>query len=146
MGSDPAWNSSRSPTARLMASDVFALMDALHIGKATLVGWSDGGIIGLDIAIHHPERLTKLFAFGANSAPSAIKDDIHGRVTDETDYFRLADIPQTGRNPANMVVLNAEDGKVITTLPIGMGTDGALFNPKTMEANRQINLVIRSMI
>ena len=67
MGSDPAWKSSRSPTARLMASDVLALMDALHIGKATLVGWCDGGIIGLDIAIHHPERLTKSFAFGANS-------------------------------------------------------------------------------
>lgn len=40
----------------------------------------------------------------------------------------------TCRNPANMVILNASDGKIITTLPIGMGTDGALFNPKTMEA------------
>ena len=54
-------------TYHLMASDVLALMDALHIPKAALVGWSDGAIIGLDIAIHHPERLTKLFAFGANS-------------------------------------------------------------------------------
>jgi len=59
-----------------MASDVLAVMDELHIPKAALVGWSDGGIIGIDIAIHHPERLTKLFAFGANSDPSAIKDDI----------------------------------------------------------------------
>ena len=42
-----------------MASDVLALMDTLHIGKAALVGWSDGAIIGLDIAIHHPERLTQ---------------------------------------------------------------------------------------
>jgi len=40
----------------------------------------------------------------------------------------------TCRNPANMVVLNAADGKVITTLPIGTGTDGAVFNPATMEA------------
>lgn len=38
------------------------------------------------------------------------------------------------RNPANMVILNAADGKVITTLPIGTGTDGAAFNPATMEA------------
>ena len=38
------------------------------------------------------------------------------------------------RNPANMVILNAEDGKIIATLPIGMGTDGATFNPNTMEA------------
>lgn len=57
-----------------MASDVLALMDTLHIEKAALVGWSDGAIIGLDIAIHHPERLTKLFAFAANSDPSGVKD------------------------------------------------------------------------
>ena len=58
----------------LMASDVLALMDYLKIDKAALVGWSDGGIIGLDIALHHPGRLTKLFAFAANSDPSAVKD------------------------------------------------------------------------
>jgi hypothetical protein len=38
------------------------------------------------------------------------------------------------RMPANMVILNATDGKIITTLPINGGTDGALFNPNTMEA------------
>ena len=58
----------------LMASDVLALMDFLKIDKAALVGWSDGAIIGLDIAIHRPERLSKLFAFAANSDPSGVKD------------------------------------------------------------------------
>ena len=58
----------------LMASDVLALMDFLKIDKAAIVGWSDGAIIGLDIAIHHPERLSKLFAFAANSDPSGVKD------------------------------------------------------------------------
>jgi pimeloyl-ACP methyl ester carboxylesterase len=57
-----------------MAFDVLALMDELGIAKAALVGWSDGAIIGLDIAIRHPERLTKLFAFAANSDPSGVKD------------------------------------------------------------------------
>jgi pimeloyl-ACP methyl ester carboxylesterase len=57
----------------LMATDVLALMDALRIPQAALVGWSDGAIIGLDIAIHHPERLTRLFAFGANSNLSGVK-------------------------------------------------------------------------
>ena len=37
------------------------------------------------------------------------------------------------RDPQTMVVLNAGDGKIIDTLPIGAGTDGAVFNPKTME-------------
>jgi pimeloyl-ACP methyl ester carboxylesterase len=60
-------------TYHLMASDVLALMDALNISKAAMVGWSDGAIIGLDIAIHHPERLTRLFAFGANSNLAGVK-------------------------------------------------------------------------
>ena len=58
----------------LMASDVVGLMDRLKIPRAAIVGWSDGAIIGLDIAIHRPHRLTGLFAFAANSNPSGVKD------------------------------------------------------------------------
>lgn len=36
--------------------------------------------------------------------------------------------------PNVCVVLNADDGKVLATLPIGNGTDGGGFNPATMEA------------
>lgn len=38
------------------------------------------------------------------------------------------------RQPDVCVVVNAEDGKVLATLPIGNGTDGGGFNPNTMEA------------
>ncbi len=38
------------------------------------------------------------------------------------------------RSPQTMVMVNAADGKVIATLPIGQGVDGAGFNPNTMEA------------
>jgi hypothetical protein len=37
-------------------------------------------------------------------------------------------------NPQNVVILNADDGKIITSLPIGNGVDAAEFNPDTMEA------------
>jgi len=37
-------------------------------------------------------------------------------------------------NPATMVMLNADTGKILDALPINAGTDGATFNPKTMEA------------
>ena len=38
------------------------------------------------------------------------------------------------REPATAVMLNADDGKILATLPIGSSTDGGGFNPKTMEA------------
>lgn len=58
----------------LMASDVVALLDYLKIKKTAIVGWSDGAIIGLDIAMKHPDRVSKLFAFAANSDPSGVAD------------------------------------------------------------------------
>jgi hypothetical protein len=38
------------------------------------------------------------------------------------------------RNPQNMVILSARDGKILETLPLAGSSDGAVFNPKTMEA------------
>jgi pimeloyl-ACP methyl ester carboxylesterase len=58
----------------LMATDVLDLLDYLHVRKVAIIGWSDGAIIGLDIAMHHPERVNKVFAFAANSDPSGVKD------------------------------------------------------------------------
>ena len=60
----------RPYTYELMASDVVAVMDALKIKKAAVVGWSDGGIISLVLALKNPERLTRVFAFAANMDPS----------------------------------------------------------------------------
>lgn len=47
-------------------------MDTLEIPTAAIVGWSDGVITGLHIAIHHADRVAKLFAFGINFDPSGL--------------------------------------------------------------------------
>jgi pimeloyl-ACP methyl ester carboxylesterase len=60
----------------LMASDYLALLDFLQIPKTAIVGWSDGGIIGLDIAMSHPERVSKLFAQAANVTTDGVKPDM----------------------------------------------------------------------
>ena len=59
-------------TYHMMATDVLRLLDLLNIRQVNLVGWSDGGIIGLDLAIHHPERLHRLFTFGTNADLSGL--------------------------------------------------------------------------
>ncbi|RUM26657.1 alpha/beta hydrolase [Rhizobium vallis] len=60
----------------LMTSDYVALLDYLKIGKVTLVGWSDGGIIGIDMAMKHPEKLTRIIAQAANVTTDGVKPDV----------------------------------------------------------------------
>jgi len=50
----------------LMTSDVVELLKQLQISSTYLYGWSDGGIIGLDLAIHHPGLIKKQILVGAN--------------------------------------------------------------------------------
>jgi len=51
-----------------MAEDMVALMDSLKLRRVDVMGWSDGGNIGLDMAIHHPDRVVHLVTFGANAS------------------------------------------------------------------------------
>jgi pimeloyl-ACP methyl ester carboxylesterase len=65
----------------LMADDVIALLDTLHIAKADVVGWSDGAILGLDLAIRHPDRVGKVFAFAANTITSGVQEGVEKNPT-----------------------------------------------------------------
>jgi pimeloyl-ACP methyl ester carboxylesterase len=65
----------------LMADDVVALLDALKIARADVVGWSDGAILGLDLAIRYPSRVGKVFAFAANTVPSGVQDGVEKNPT-----------------------------------------------------------------
>ena len=58
-----------APTYETLTDDVAAVMDSLRIGRADVVGWSDGGNVGLDLARRYPEHVRRLVAFGANHTP-----------------------------------------------------------------------------
>ncbi|MEO6299985.1 MAG: alpha/beta fold hydrolase [Paracoccaceae bacterium] len=84
----------------LMSADYLALLDYLKIEKVDLVGWSDGGIIGLDIAMGHPERLSHLFAQAANITtdgvnPGVATDTVFGSYIDwmSKDYAKMSPTP-----------------------------------------------------
>lgn len=49
-----------------MAEDVVAVLDALALPRAAVVGWSDGAIVGLDLAMHHPDRVDGLLELAGN--------------------------------------------------------------------------------
>jgi pimeloyl-ACP methyl ester carboxylesterase len=59
-------DSDKEITYALMASDMSELIDKLKLGSVHVVGWSDGGNIGLELALAHPEKVKKLVTFGAN--------------------------------------------------------------------------------
>ncbi len=54
-----------------MADDWSALLDVLKIDSAYLIGWSDGGILSLLLAIYHPNKVKKFAAMGANLQPDS---------------------------------------------------------------------------
>jgi pimeloyl-ACP methyl ester carboxylesterase len=84
----------------LMTDDVLALLDILKIPKADIVGWSDGAIIGLDMAIRHPDRVGRVFAFGVNTKTSGLKEGFDQNpvfsafmTRARQDYARLSPTP-----------------------------------------------------
>jgi pimeloyl-ACP methyl ester carboxylesterase len=84
----------------LMTSDVLGLLDFLRLPKVDIVGWSDGAIIGLDLAMNDAPRLRRLYAYGANADPSGVKDveknATFTRYIEQArrDYQRLSPTPQ----------------------------------------------------
>lgn len=62
-------DNSDSLNYEMMADDYAALLDELKIDSADVIGWSDGGINGLFLAMRHPEKVKKLAVTGANLSP-----------------------------------------------------------------------------
>jgi pimeloyl-ACP methyl ester carboxylesterase len=86
-------------TYELMASDVAAVMDTLHLEKAALVGWSDGACTALILASKAPSRVAGVLFFACNMDPSGTKQfeftPILGRCISRhlQDYKRLSATP-----------------------------------------------------
>jgi pimeloyl-ACP methyl ester carboxylesterase len=65
----------------MMADDFSALLDYLKIDSVYVLGWSDGGINGLLLAMRHPEKVKCVAVSGANMVPDTTAlyaDDIKG--------------------------------------------------------------------
>jgi pimeloyl-ACP methyl ester carboxylesterase len=59
----------------LMADDTIAAMDALGTGPAHLVGWSDGGNVGLLVAIKRPDLVRRLVTIGSNFSADGLTNE-----------------------------------------------------------------------
>jgi pimeloyl-ACP methyl ester carboxylesterase len=84
----------------LMAADVLAVMDALALEKAALVGWSDGACTALVLADQVPDRAAGVFFFACNMDPSGTKEIEFTPILQRCvsrhrqDYARLSATPE----------------------------------------------------
>lgn len=58
-----------------MAEDVHAFIEALQLGQVGMVGFSDGAIIALLLALSHPQNLARMALLGVNLQPSDLTDE-----------------------------------------------------------------------
>jgi len=105
----------------------------IDLGGAPEQAVSDGkGHLYIDledkdqVAVVDAKTMTKTGAYGLEGkcgTPAGLAFDVKNHV-----LFVAC------RNPATMTMLNSDTGKVLASLPIGAGVDGAVFNPATREA------------
>jgi len=83
-------DNSDSLSYEMMADDYAALLDAMKIDSADVIGWSDGGINALLLAIRHPEKVKKLAATGANLWPdtTAVFKEVIDLVQPEYTFLK----------------------------------------------------------
>jgi DNA-binding beta-propeller fold protein YncE len=121
------------PNATVIDAKDGSVVGTLDLGGAPEQAVTDGkGHLYVDL-----EDKDKIAAVDARTLKVTAQYDLAGKgggpgglAFDVKNHILFA----TCHDPATMVVLNSDDGKILDTLPIGSGTDGATFNPKTMEA------------
>ncbi len=125
--------SHRAPNVTVINAADGALVGTIDLGGAPEEGASDGaGHVYIDledkdavaVVDSKANTLTTTYSLGDKGGGPA------GLGLDAKNHILFAFCHQ----PANAVILNADNGKIITALPIGTGVDAGEFNPNTMEA------------
>jgi DNA-binding beta-propeller fold protein YncE len=125
--------SHRAPNATIIDSKDGTVVGTLDLGGAPEQAATDGkGHMWVDLedkdqiaAVDTKAlKVTATYALeGKGGGPGGLAFDARNRILFSSNH-----------DPATMVILNADTGKILDALPIGQGTDGATFNPATMEA------------
>jgi hypothetical protein len=115
---------------------------AISDGKGTLYVVMQDAQGSVAVVDTKTMKTTAHYPFGENGGCNGLALDKQNRVLfaacARTTPAQPPPPPQPGATPAPptpmMVIMSADDGKIITKLPLAGGSDGAVFNPATMEA------------
>lgn len=112
-----------------MEGDVIAVMDALSLDRAQVVGWSDGAIIGLIMAMKHPDRVSSVFAFGANMDLKAFNlSGLYAGILGKVEARLAADYARLSRTPG--------DYQAFSKAVFAMQSSQPNYSPKDLAAIR----------
>ena len=101
-------------TIRQFADDLLGFMDAHQIGKAHLLGFSDGGNIAMVFAMKHPGRVNRLILNGANLDAKGVKRSV--QIPIEMGYriaSMFARMSKSAKQNAEMLGLMVNDPNVL---------------------------------
>ena len=101
-------------TIRQFADDLLGFMDAHQIGKAHLLGFSDGGNIAMVFAIKYPGRVNRLILNGANLDAKGVKRSV--QIPIEMGYriaSMFARMSKSAKQNAEMLGLMVNDPNVL---------------------------------
>jgi pimeloyl-ACP methyl ester carboxylesterase len=116
----------------MMADDVSALLDSLKLDSCFILGWSDGGITALMLALRHPEKVRGMAITGANLKPDNSSINPADLQWMEQEYARLGSLSQSPeiRNQRKLIGLDlmepaitADDQHSIHTPALIIGGD-----------------------
>ncbi len=100
----------------MMADDLNALLDSLRLDSCFVIGWSDGGINGLLLAMRHPEKVKKLAVTGANLWPdtSAVDPFVYQFAFDYNAMLRAQEQTPEVKNQRKLVRLLTYEPHITT--------------------------------
>ena len=101
----------------LMASDVLAVMDALALERAAIVGWSDGACVAMVLGMVAPQRVAGVFFFGCNMDPSGTKEFVATPVIDRCFSRHRQDYALLSATPDDFDVFVAAVSEMMKTEP-----------------------------
>ena len=105
-----------------MASDTIGFLESVVKEPAHLVGWSDGGVVGLLVAIARPDLVRKLVVIGANTNPGGAVPEAHAiSETDPEDpsleMFRGLYAAASPDGPEHWPIMFAKFAEMVTKQP-----------------------------
>jgi pimeloyl-ACP methyl ester carboxylesterase len=115
-----------------MAEDIYRFIETLKLGRVGLVGFSDGAITSLILAMNHGETVSKMALLGVNLKPDDFTEEIYQFVKDTYEKTKDPLFKLMLEEPH--IELDAVKGVGIPVLVIAAEND--IYKPETF-----INLV-----